>query len=341
MTEIDLLKRVRDDVPDPDRLALARARQQLFNPPAALPPLRRTRPRLVLAGALAVTLAGGFLAADVITRDNAVQLGATADASTFLATAAARTGPDAPIPPGHFREIVRHTVFTETFVTNPTYQVTLFGRSEKWIPAAPARRYVQRQTKVSKVEFPTPAARAAAQKVAPYLLKTTKPTVDLSRCGEAAGGRCTPSWVTPTPEFLAKLPRDPNALLTALLADTTALGRPSPPNLRAFLHLSAVLNSGLVPADLRAALYQAAAKIPGIQLEKNVVTLDGRTGRAISLTETDLRHDIVISDAGEYIGERTVVVNGPGRHLPGFHTGDIVDSMSVTTRITATQPAVK
>jgi hypothetical protein len=181
---------------------------------------------------------------------------------------------------------------------------------------------VRQGNKVVKVEFPTPAARAAARKVAPWLLTRTKPTVGLTQCGEAPGGQCKPSWITPTPQFLAGQPRDPDALLAALRKDTTAIGHPSPP-------------------DLRAALYKAAAKIPGIQLLPDVVTLDGRHGRAIGLVETDLRHEIVIGDTnGEYIGERTVVV-GSGRHMPGFHTGEVLDSASVSTRITATQPAVR
>jgi hypothetical protein len=227
---------------------------------------------------------------------------------------------------------------TETFTTNPDFQATLFSRSDTWIPAGPAVRYVRQGNKSTKVEFSTPAARAAAQKVAPWLLKPTKPTVSLTQCGETPGGGCHASWVTPTQSFLARQPRDPDALLASLRKDSTALGHPSPPDLRAFLHLSAALNSGLVPADLRAALYRAAAKLPGIRLLDDVTTLDGRHGRAIGLVETDQRHEIIVSDQnGEYLGARTVVV-GNGHHVPGFHAGDVVDSTAVSVRITASRP---
>jgi len=65
MTEIDALKRLNDDVPPATPLALARARQRALTPQ---PAERRStgRRRMVLAGALAGTLAVGFLVNDVV-----------------------------------------------------------------------------------------------------------------------------------------------------------------------------------------------------------------------------------------------------------------------------------
>ncbi|HZX08293.1 CU044_5270 family protein [Kribbella sp.] len=334
MTEIDLLKRARPDVADPDPLTLARAR--LLTPE---PVVRRSKgPRLVLAGALAFALAGGFLAADVLTKDKPI--GATADASTFLVDAAGRTTPDAPIPPGHFRQVTLESSFTNAFTQNPTYVVTFFSRSDTWIPATPAQRFVRRTNKVTKVEFPSAAARDAARKVDPGLFNRPKATLGLSPCTVDPGGPCKAGWSTPTAEFLARQPRDPGALLAALRTSDGRTEDGVQPDVRAFEHLSTVLHSGLVPSDLRAALYRAAARIPGIQLLDDV-TMNGRTGRAIGLLDKDIRTEIVISGTnGAYIGEQSVVV-GSGRHLPGFHAGQIVDSASMTTRIVDSQPVVK
>jgi hypothetical protein len=345
MTEIDLLKRVRDDIADPDPLVLARARGRLFNSP----PVRRhgTRRRVLIAGGLAVALGGGFLVTDVVSRNHAVLPGATADAATFLSDAAVRTGanPDTPIPPGHFRQITVESSMIDTFTSNPELRATIFGRTDTWIPATPTERYVRRTTKNARVEFPSAAARTAARKVAPYLFDQPRTTLGLSLCSDPKGAgdpsRCEASWTTPTPAFLARQPRDPELLLAVLRKDTTGIGHPSTPDLRAFLHVSAALNSGLVPADLRAALYKAAAMIPGIQLGKDVVTLDGRKGRAIGFVDNDIRKELVISgDNGAYIGALDVIV-GSGRHMPGLRTGDNLNSYSVSTRIVATEPAVK
>jgi len=80
-----------------------------------------------------------------------------------------------------------------------------------------------------------------------------------------------------------------------------------------------VLRSGLVPADLRAALYRAAARIPGIKLIDSAANLDGRRGVAIGRVQAggELRHDIVFdSAAGQLIGERDVVVKQFAPHVP-------------------------
>ncbi|MGZ0151025.1 CU044_5270 family protein [Kribbella sp. WER1] len=353
MTEIDLLKRVRADVPDPDPIVLARARRLLTAPAPAVHDARRpyaVRPRLLVAGALTVTLAGGFLIADVVTRDHAVPPGATADAGTFLNDAAAAIGanPDAPIPPGHFRQITVQSSMIDTFTKNPDLRATIFSRSNKWIPATPASRYVLQGTKLVRVEFPSAAARNAARKLAPELFATPgRTTTGYASCSDPirrsnpSSTQCQASWTTPTPAFLAAQPRDPEVLLAALRKDTTGFGHPSPPDFRAFLHLSTALESGLVPADLRAALYRAAAKIPGVQLLDDVVTLDGRHGRAIGYVGPGLRNEIIVSGtSGAFLGGRDVVLPGPGG-VPGLRPGDVVTAYAVSTRITATQPVVK
>jgi hypothetical protein len=386
MTEIDLLKRVRDDIQDPDPVALARARQRLLNPPPVRrpalvrrllgparvnrlldqAPVRRpvARPRLVIAGALALTLAGGFLVADVIGRDSGRVPGAVADAGTFLANASAQlnANPDAPIPPGQFRQITVQRSSIVPFGTTPELRATTYSRSDKWIPSVDTNQYVTRYVRNYKVDFETPAARVAARTQAPDLFEIAKPKIFRTTCGDLtisgttpeaehqiAPSFCKPSWTVATPEFLARQPRDPDALLASLRNDT-AMGTGSvAPDQRAFANLASALSTGIVPADLRAALYQAARKIPGIQLLQDVVTLDGRRGRAIGLANNGYRHDIIISATnGQYIGDRIVVTqDGPGKSNANGHPdkalkpGDTYYSNSVTTQITPTPPPTK
>ena len=357
MTEIDLLKRIRDDVADPDPFVLARARRRMLTPP----PVRRRapRPRLLVAGGLALTLAGGFLVTDVVSHTNTPLPGMTADAGTFLADAATMTSsnPDAPIPPGQFRRITVQMSRIYPFGTNTRLRATVFSRFDTWIPAAPTRQYLMRVTENVKVDFATPEAREAARTQAPDLFDRPKPKFNRTSCGFTTTGNsrppaplCKPSWTVPTPDFLARQPRDPDALLAALRNDTAWLGAGMEPDRRAFHNMTSALGSGIVPADLRAALYQAARKIPGIQLLEDVVTLDGRRGRAIGLTQNGYRQDIIISASnGEYIGSRMVVTQdgpgpingGPGHPTKALRPGDIVYSTSVTTRITPTFPSTK
>jgi len=78
-----------------------------------------------------------------------------------------------------------------------------------------------------------------------------------------------------------------------------------------------VLSSGLVPADLRAALYTVAAtRIPGITVTDRTANLDGRAGVAVGRVQSgpaqsgsDVRQDIIFdSVGGQYIGERQVTI---------------------------------
>ncbi len=352
MNGLDLLKRRRDEMPAPDPFVLARARQRLLAPP---PPVRRPgiRPRLLVAGGLALTLAGGFLAADVIRHDSSPLPGTVADASTFLSDAAGLTAanPDAPIPPGQYRQITVNTGRLVPLGDNPGLRATEHGRYDTWFPADLTPPYVTTRDRLYKVDFATPEAREIARKKAPYLFYLTKPSTSVNPCKTAAPagamiaykdqGPCDPNWWSPTVEFLAAQPRDPDALLAALRKDTGRLD----PNAEAFRRIAQVLITGIVPADLRAALYQAARKIPGIQLLDDVVTIDGRRGRAIALANGETRHDLLIDPAtGQYLGSRSVVITatGPGdiNGTPqrSLTRGDIDFWSSVSSRITTTPP---
>ncbi|MEV6415734.1 CU044_5270 family protein [Kribbella sp. NPDC051718] len=363
MTEIDLLKRVRDDVPAPDPLALARARQRLFTPP----PVRRrvTRARLLVAGGLALTLAGGFLAADVVGHESSPLPGTVADASTFLANAAAlaKANPDTPVPPGQYLLVSTEYGRLYEFGPGKKYRATVHTKVDEWIPADPTqRRHPQRIQGPTKVDFANAQAEAAARKYAPDLFQRPKPHLYSANChglviqpnlsAEVLNRPCIPSWRLPTPEFLARQPRDPDALLAALRnakPPQDQRGRwEMPADQQAFGLIARVLDSGIAPADLRAALYEAAAKIPGIVLTNDVVTLDGRHGRAIGFDFTEYqRSEIVISPVdGQAIGSRTVTLpagaavdkaNQSGNTRPG----DIEIATSVATRISPTAPRIK
>ncbi|WP_020391350.1 CU044_5270 family protein [Kribbella catacumbae] len=366
MNELDLLKQVRNDVPDPDPVVLARARQRLLSPP---PVRRTTRPRVLVAAALTLPLAGGFLAVDVISPDKSPLPGTVADASTFLADAAAQAAahPEAPIPPGQYRQVTTLQTYIYEFGPDHKFRATTLMQVDEWLPADATRQHLERVLSPVRVDFATPEAKAAARTLAPQLFQRPKPSIYRVTCKGAVIDQrtqpqvlkapCTPDWHHPTAEFLAKQPRDPDALLAKLRNEPLVKGpmtrlqdtreKNTPPDQKAFNRISGALASGILPADLRAALYQAARKIPGIQLLDDVVTLDGRHGRAIGFVYNGYRQDIIISPSnGQSLGSRLVVadtapLNGESNVSGHLRPGDIYNATSITTQITATHPPTK
>ena len=74
------------------------------------------------------------------------------------------------------------------------------------------------------------------------------------------------------------------------------------------MYAADALRSGLVPADLRAALYQTLTRLDGVDLVDQAVNLDGRVGTAIGIDDGQFRQDIIIDPTtGAFIGEREVL----------------------------------
>jgi RNA polymerase sigma-70 factor (ECF subfamily) len=106
---------------------------------------------------------------------------------------------------------------------------------------------------------------------------------------------------------LDELPRDPYRLLNHIYRETVGAG-PSPDG-EALVYIADRLRSGVVPADLRAAFFQAAAMIPGVEIIEDRATLNGRTGIAIGRTEpsNQTRQELIIDpDTGLFLGERQI-----------------------------------
>lgn len=119
------------------------------------------------------------------------------------------------------------------------------------------------------------------------------------------------SWQGPTLAWLAALPRDPQALSDRVYADSAGQG--VTPDDEAFVTIADVLRSGLVPADLRSALYQVLRTVPGVVVTEQEADIDGRTGVALGRDDaTGGSVEIVIDPAtGEVVGEREQIA------LPG------------------------
>lgn len=132
-----------------------------------------------------------------------------------------------------------------------------------------------------------------------------------------------------------RLPLEPDDLLTEIYRLNGQSG-PSRDG-QALVWIADTLRGGAVPAEYRAAMYQAAALIPGVTITDEQATLNGTTGIAIGRDETNnsFRQEIIIDPAtGQFIGERRVALEGYGAVAAGTSVG----WTAVTTEIVDAAP---
>lgn len=260
----------------------------------AIPAVRARRQRTirVLVAASAALVVGGLGYQSVAAG------AATAHASDLLAQAAIRAT-DPATRPGQYWELtasgtslVTEYAGLDTRVwltrTTTTDYVAVDGKRPSWFLREPAT--VERQL------LGAPAARSH-----PYT-KTDVWTTNLTPEQVPA------SWNQPSPTWLASLPRDPRTLRDRLYADTQGHG--NNPDDQAFTAVADVLRSGLVPADLRSALYETLRTIPGTTLTDDSVTLStGHAGVAIGRHDAFGGHQSLVIDpsTGQVLGEITKI----------------------------------
>jgi hypothetical protein len=138
-----------------------------------------------------------------------------------------------------------------------------------------------------------------------------------------------------SPKILAKFPTDPPELLSYIYHATEGGGQSRDGQALAFI--AEVLRTGVPQAKLRAALYQAAALIPGIEIVEKQATFDGRIGIAIGRVENadHSRQDLIIDPAtGLLIGERRVQLEAAW----GYPAGTVTSWTAITTAVVDAAP---
>lgn len=92
------------------------------------------------------------------------------------------------------------------------------------------------------------------------------------------------------------------------------------------------LRTGLLPAGVRATLYRAMARIDGVTISDDAVTLDGSVGTGFTVSSPWIRGETIIDpQTGEYIGTReTLVEDDPTNHLT---SGTLLGYTAVSSRI--------
>ncbi len=307
---------------------IAAADQPSAVPVRALP---RATPRrhIAFASVGAVAAAAVILAGVIIPSGN----DSSAQAATILNDAAALTitTSDLVAAPGEYIKIATEAIYATVGRSSDGEPVTWISPSTTTVykPGDPDAEWVMERHDLAPTEFFGDGAKAAAMDN--WATTQNRPTTNgIFRAQNAAFyGTPDPAWSTDA------LPRDPQELYEYIRAEYN--GGSNNPDEDAWVRITALLRTGTAPADLRSALYGAAALVPGIEVIPGQATLNGRTGIAVGRIESsrDERQDIIIDpETGELIGERTV------RTKAGFGApaGTIWAATSVTKTVVVTTP---
>ncbi|MFF9074751.1 CU044_5270 family protein [Streptomyces sp. NPDC014735] len=124
--------------------------------------------------------------------------------------------------------------------------------------------------------------------------------------GPGASRSAGPSVTEPTHRFVASLPTDPDALLELIRHETRGQGRDQ--DQRAFTAIGELLAETWAPPAVEAALYRAAARIPGVTVVRTAADAAGREGVAVARTAYGQQTQWVFDRTTcAFLGERTVL----------------------------------
>jgi hypothetical protein len=130
---------------------------------------------------------------------------------------------------------------------------------------------------------------------------------------ESLDANTRPNVNAPTYGYLAGLPTNPTQLLNLIYAQTKDEGRSKGPDVEAFITIGDLLRESMAPPQLTAALYRAAALIPGVVEVPDAVDAAGRHGVAVAVVDASSGTRITwIFDKKslDYLGESEVLVKG-------------------------------
>lgn len=356
MDDLQLLRATRNDAGTIPPATLARGRERLmlaahsaapnshqheddlvhFRPSTRRPRSRSLRRGFALAAAAAVFLTGVLVVSDVVL-PNRQPLSAEAAAVLEDAAAATIRTSDPVVLPGQYLKVETEALTGASSVADGqqlSWYVTT--TDELYIPADASGEWIwARQAPV-----PTETAPEVVEEAT-----RLQPTVDpatyaaltgVFRAPDGAFGNGEQYTIVGAPLTETEdLPRDPQALLDRIYEHTEGAGKT--PDLEAFETIVESLRTGIIPADLRASFYQAAALIPGVEVMDQQATIDGRTGIAIgkATPEGGSRQDMIIDPtSGLVIGERIVIL----QDFPGVSAGTVESWTSVQTSVVDSAP---
>ncbi|MFI9811939.1 CU044_5270 family protein [Saccharothrix variisporea] len=295
-------------------------------------PVRSKRRWVFGAAAVAVLVAAGLVVQTVSFGRGPAP--ATAEAAATLDRAAAQAigAADEPVGPGQYRYVATHAWWMASSAGDGRDFARLAENLlETWAPADEQGEWLLRRDVTGNQQWVVGTEQEA--KAAGVETEGGWPEGEWrAKCGgffAEPGKECADegSWQHPTAEWQAGLPTDPDALFQRLRKD-------APDNSRGeaelLVYAADALRSGLIRSDVRANIYKALAKVPGLQVTEKQANLGGRLGTALGIDDGDTRQDIIIDpETGQFIGERQVTTSDVDR----FKAGTVLEFTAVETGV--------
>ncbi|MFC8588562.1 CU044_5270 family protein [Streptomyces sp. NPDC057217] len=145
-----------------------------------------------------------------------------------------------------------------------------------------------------------------------------------------------PSVTRPTHAYVAALPTEPEALLRLVREQTRgAGGSGGDADQRAFTAIGTLLAETWAPPEVTAALYRAAALIPGVTVLPSATDAAGREGVAVARTAHGEQTQWIFDrTTSAFLGERTVLVES----TPAGRAGTVLGVSAVLVKGAASAP---
>jgi hypothetical protein len=129
----------------------------------------------------------------------------------------------------------------------------------------------------------------------------------------------------PSYRLLQSLPTDPRTLLNLIYKETAGAGQS--PDQEAFTTIGDLLRESIAPPEVSAALFRAAALIPGVTVVPNAVDAVGRPGIAVSFTSNGEQSEWIFNkQTSQMLGELD------------FVNGTLTDKSAIITRTFVDHP---
>jgi len=296
MAELDLLRSLPFETADPSAEARARARERLLRRIDRAPAPTRDRRTVLLVAVGLVTAAAIATFLGVGTHG-----GSSASAAPFLrkiATTARAQPPSKPLGRGQF-------AYTKELVAwmsgGDGWNALSPGMRESWY----GRTHAHFHDRWGKPKFPSPADRAGWIAAGRPQVNPPQDSADFP--------------VTPRPA----LPTDPDALYDRIHHDVVGHGNGTLSEM--FTIVADNLRDPVPSPSLRAALYEVAARIPGVELIGPAKDRLGRRGVAVAYVDGKIheRHVVIFDPhTAAMLGEEYVQLDGNPYHYPaGTVTG--------------------
>lgn len=292
------------------------------------------RSRLLVAAATAALVVAGSVTWQVAGAGRPGGASPAAAAALERAAAAAIDAQDPTLQPGQYLKVTTKAVWSTTAGDAPGGPLTWLDQEviEVWKPADPSAEWVQRRSDRLPYRWLRPGDEQLARDNG--LLEAPQQAGVL----RAEQGAFYGPGSSPLPADVLDLPRDPEKLLAKIYDETEGAGVSR--DGQALVWIADLLRTGLVPADLRAALFQAATGIPGVEVVDRRANLDGQVGVAVGRDErangSSFRQELIFDQStGQVIGERQVALEDDGT---GISAGDAYSFTSVTTAVVDSAP---